>query len=57
MLNQYGYNTYQGVGQMASFSIKKRTLKSGETRFTVDIIVKNNSAIITENQKHSGRKN
>lgn len=36
---------------MASFSIKKRTLKSGETRFTVDIIVKNNSAIIHRESK------
>lgn len=36
---------------MASFSIKKRTLKSGETRFTVDIIVKKNSAIIHRESK------
>ncbi|MDC5758033.1 site-specific integrase [Vibrio europaeus] len=36
---------------MASFSIKKRTLKSGESRFTVDIIVKNNSAIIHRESK------
>ncbi|CAK4070808.1 site-specific integrase [Vibrio sp. 16] len=36
---------------MASFSIKKRTLKSGELRFTVDIIVKKNSAIIHRESK------
>lgn len=36
---------------MASFSIKKRTLKSGETRFTVDITVKKNSAIIHRESK------
>mgnify|MGYP000073364704 CR=1 FL=1 len=36
---------------MASFSIRKRTLKSGELRFTVDIVVKNNSAIIHRESK------
>ena len=36
---------------MASFSIKKRTLKSGEPRFTVDIVVKKNSAIIHRESK------
>ncbi|NOI32179.1 site-specific integrase [Vibrio coralliilyticus] len=36
---------------MASFSIKKRTLRSGESRFTVDIIVKKNSAIIHRESK------
>jgi integrase len=41
----------KGVGQMASFSIKKRTLKSGESRFTVDVVVKKNSAIIHRESK------
>ncbi|PSB82991.1 site-specific integrase [Photobacterium damselae] len=36
---------------MASFSIRKRQLKSGELRFTVDIIVKNNSGIIHRESK------
>ncbi len=36
---------------MASFSIKKRTLKSGESRFTVDVIIKKNSAIIHRESK------
>ena len=36
---------------MASFSIKKRTLKSGESRFTVDIVVKKNSRIIHRESK------
>lgn len=36
---------------MASFSIKKRTLKSGEPRFTVGIVVKKNSAIIHRESK------
>ncbi len=36
---------------MASFSIKKRTLKSGESRFTVDIVVKNNGPIIHRESK------
>lgn len=36
---------------MASFSIKKRTLKNGESRFTVDVVVKNNSAIIHRESK------
>ncbi|MBD1557654.1 tyrosine-type recombinase/integrase [Vibrio sp. S9_S30] len=36
---------------MASFSIKKRQLKSGELRFTADIIVKKNSAIIHRESK------
>ncbi|MGR5308163.1 site-specific integrase [Vibrio mediterranei] len=36
---------------MASFSIKKRTLKSGESRFTVDVVVKKNSAIIHRESK------
>ncbi|UAB70663.1 site-specific integrase [Vibrio sp. SCSIO 43132] len=36
---------------MASFSIKKRQLKSGEFRFTADIIVKKNSAIIHRESK------
>ncbi len=36
---------------MASFSIKKRTLKSVEMRFTVGIKVKNNSAIIHRESK------
>ncbi|MFA0521569.1 site-specific integrase, partial [Vibrio sp. 10N.222.55.E8] len=36
---------------MASFSIKKRTLKSGESRFTVDIVVKNNRPIIHRESK------
>ncbi|KUI97160.1 phage integrase family protein [Vibrio sp. MEBiC08052] len=36
---------------MASFSIKKRKLKSGEVRFTADIIVKKNSAIIHRESK------
>jgi hypothetical protein len=41
----------EGVGQMASFSIKKRTLKSGESRFTVDVVVKNRSVIIHRESK------
>lgn len=36
---------------MASFSIKKRTLKSGESRFTVDVVVKNRSVIIHRESK------
>ncbi|WCE29979.1 site-specific integrase [Vibrio sp. SCSIO 43137] len=36
---------------MASFSIKKRKLASGELRFTVDIVVKKNSAIIHRESK------
>jgi hypothetical protein len=36
---------------MASFNIKKRKLKSGELRFTVDVIVKKNSAIIHRESK------
>ena len=36
---------------MASFSIKKRKLKSGELRFTVDVVVKKNSAIIHRESK------
>ncbi|MFA0443023.1 integrase [Vibrio sp. 10N.286.49.C2] len=36
---------------MASFSIKKRTLKNGESRFTVDVVVKKNSAIIHRESK------
>ncbi len=42
---------------MASFSIKKRTLRSGESRFTVDIIVKKNSAIIHRESKTFRKKN
>lgn len=36
---------------MASFSIRKRKLSSGELRFTVDVIVKKNSAIIHRESK------
>lgn len=36
---------------MASFSIKKRKLTSGELRFTADIIVKKNSTIIHRESK------
>ncbi|ENM5727497.1 site-specific integrase [Vibrio mimicus] len=36
---------------MASFSIKKRKLKSGELRFTVDVVVKKNSTIIHRESK------
>ncbi len=36
---------------MASFSIKKRKLKSGDLRFTVDVVVKKNSSIIHRESK------
>lgn len=39
------------VGQMASFSIKKRKLANGELRFTVDVVVKKNSTIIHRESK------